>query len=191
MVIGMSDIRTTLRAELAATTAAIPSLEGMVTAAQERLRFAADKAAQITVLLAMLDAEAKAKVEAETPTVPLPPAPKPPPPEGKVAPKNQRMEEEITALLSLRGTVHRLHILQHLIEKELMGHEKQPLAHLAAFLSGNKDKFASDGKGNFSLRRPRRVEAPQSIGEAVAAVASRSPAADAPGESAGTADDAQ
>ena len=149
----------TLRHELLATTANISTLEAQVTAAQERLRFATEKAAQIRILLGMLEAEAQAHANDMIATVPE--APRPPvvakvstPDAGRAGgSKADRMEAEVRALLAMRGTAHRKEILAHLIEKEIMGHEKAPLAHLAAFLSTNRDSFESDGKGNFKLRR--------------------------------------
>ena len=64
------------------------------------------------------------------------------------------MVQAIQSLLSLRGTVHRKEILTHLQNAGLMGHERDPMAHLAAFLSGERDKFVSDGRGNFTLVTP-------------------------------------
>ena len=72
--------------------------------------------------------------------------------------KAAQIKAEVTDLLSARGTEHRQKILDHLIAKGLMGHEKAPLASLAAYLSENKDTFVADGRGNFSLRRESRTE---------------------------------
>jgi hypothetical protein len=38
-------------------------------------------------------------------------------------------------------------------ELGLVGQEKNPMVSLAAYLSDWKDTFASDGKGNFSLKK--------------------------------------
>jgi hypothetical protein len=50
------------------------------------------------------------------------------------------------------GTVHRMAALQHLMDIGLMGHEKEPMRNLAAYMSHWKDDFESDGGGNWSLR---------------------------------------
>jgi hypothetical protein len=78
-----------------------------------------------------------------------------------VLPKKVRMIQTIEGLLSLRGSVHRKEILSHLVNAGLMGHERDPMAHLAAFLSGERDKFASDGRGNFSLATPSVATEPK------------------------------
>lgn len=41
-----------------------------------------------------------------------------------------------------------------------MGHEKSPMASLAAYLSDHKAVFVADGRGNFSLRRESHREPP-------------------------------
>lgn len=66
--------------------------------------------------------------------------------------KKSKLLREITNILSLRGTVHRRQILDHLIEKGIMGHEAKPLDALGIFLSTHKDRFMSVGDGNFRLR---------------------------------------
>lgn len=152
----MSNAIPVLRDELQTTSESIPALEAAVTVAQERLRFATEKEAQIRLLLTMLEAEANENVYSVVAAPPalLPTKPRTPEPGVRVATKADRMDQEATALLTMRGTVHRKEILAHLIEKEIMGSEKDPLAHLAAFLSDRKERYESDGKGNFKLRRP-------------------------------------
>jgi hypothetical protein len=59
----------------------------------------------------------------------------------------------VEQLLQHRGTTHRTEILKHLIDQKVMGNEKNPMAALAAYLSEFKNYFASDGRGNFSLRK--------------------------------------
>jgi hypothetical protein len=147
---------TVLRQELLTTTANIPALEAQVTAAQERLRFATEKAAQIRVLLTMLEAEANEVTHsvAEAPRLSPSSRVSTPTPVRLGGTKADRMDAETTALLTMRGVVHRKDILAHLVEKGIMGSEKGPLAHLAAFLSDRKDKYESDGRGNFKLHRP-------------------------------------
>jgi len=56
--------------------------------------------------------------------------------------------------------MHRKVILEHLVKKEIMGTEQHPLAYLAAFLSDSREKYAPDGRGNFSLIRPAHHEPP-------------------------------
>jgi hypothetical protein len=52
------------------------------------------------------------------------------------------------------GPSHRTLILKHLVETKVMGHEKKPLAALAAYLSEFRELFEPDGRGNFSLKKP-------------------------------------
>lgn len=66
--------------------------------------------------------------------------------------KGDKVKAEITALLQQRGTVHRKEILRHLIATGLMGHEKTPMASLAAYLSNWNNFFDPDGGGNWSLK---------------------------------------
>ena len=71
--------------------------------------------------------------------------------------KGDKIKAEITALLQQRGTVHRKEILNHLIAFGLMGHEKDPMASLAAYFSGWRDIFEPDGAGNWSLKQELRA----------------------------------
>jgi hypothetical protein len=65
--------------------------------------------------------------------------------------KKDAMIREVTDYLDLLGSAHRSQILEHLTSKGIdLG--KSPMPSLAAFLSDNRAIFASDGKGNFSLR---------------------------------------
>jgi hypothetical protein len=169
------DPSTSLRAALNASTANISTLEAVVTAAQERLRRELTKVEKLRELIALYEADtppatttqmpltgmaefdvtAKAEVVVEAEAAPaaqgqgtqFPPA-------YRALPKKVRMERAIENLLSLRGSVHRKEILTHLQNTGLMGHERDPMANLAAFLSGERDKFASDGRGNFTLVTP-------------------------------------
>jgi hypothetical protein len=69
------------------------------------------------------------------------------------ATKEERIRLELRVWMRTQGgTVHRLAALQHLLDRGLMGHEKDPMANLAAYMSHWKDEFASDGAGNWSLR---------------------------------------
>lgn len=66
--------------------------------------------------------------------------------------KASRVREHIWSVLDRNGPTHRTRILEDLARAGLMGQEKDPVASLAAYLSNWRDEFASDGKGNFSLR---------------------------------------
>jgi hypothetical protein len=159
------DLIPSIRAALNASTANIPKLEGEVTVAQERLRRELNVVEKLRELLTLFEADtptlpqsrveydvaANVEVQVEAPRAVLSG-------QGQVyarpnlLPKKVRMIQTIEGLLSLRGSVHRKEILTHLQNAGLMGHERNPMAHLAAFLSGERDKFASDGRGNFTLK---------------------------------------
>lgn len=64
------------------------------------------------------------------------------------------IRNEIRSLLADKQRMHRSDILTHLVAKGLMGHEKSPLASLAAYLSDWKDMVAHDGQGNWFLTDP-------------------------------------
>jgi hypothetical protein len=66
--------------------------------------------------------------------------------------KGDRLKAEIVSLLRQRGAVHRKGILSHLTATGLMGHEKDPMASLAAYFSGWRDMFEADGRGTWSLK---------------------------------------
>jgi hypothetical protein len=70
--------------------------------------------------------------------------------------KATRIHAAITDLLTNEGSTHRKEILNKLIKLGLMGNEKDPMASLAAYLSGWKDAFTFDGKGNWSLAGKER-----------------------------------
>jgi hypothetical protein len=67
--------------------------------------------------------------------------------------KSARMKSEVTAILSRRGAVHRKELLRHLVNRGIMGNEKDPMQALAIFLSSHKEVFEFDGGGNWSLRK--------------------------------------
>lgn len=71
---------------------------------------------------------------------------------GRQMSKQERIRREIHGLLEKQQIAHRKDILAHLIAKGVMGHEKDPMAALAAYLSGFKDDFVFDGNGNYSLK---------------------------------------
>jgi hypothetical protein len=65
--------------------------------------------------------------------------------------KNERMEEGVLYILRANGEMHRRAIVDYLTAQRIMGGEKNPVGHLAAFLSLRRDLFVSDGHGNFRL----------------------------------------
>lgn len=75
-----------------------------------------------------------------------------PPVPGRQPSKVERVKYEIRDLLAKKTIAHRKDILAHLVSAGVMGHEKDPMASLAAYLSGFKDDFVFDGNGNYSLR---------------------------------------
>jgi hypothetical protein len=158
-----------LRSALRSSAAHIVGLEGAVTAAQERLRRELTKVEKLRELITLYEADEAPDV---TRQLDLPKSgwavvglsgtsdgtggPRLPADaykDGRISKKAQ-MTRSIEGLLGLRGSVHRAEILAHLQKAGIMGHESDPMAHLAAFLSGERDKFASDGRGNFTLRPP-------------------------------------
>jgi hypothetical protein len=82
--------------------------------------------------------------------------PRAPKPNGQATPpsnltKNERMENAIVQLLETNGEMHRRAILDHLTAQGIMGGEKDPIGHLASFLSNRRKLFVSDGHGKFRL----------------------------------------
>jgi hypothetical protein len=153
----MNDIVPALRSELQTLSAQVRGLESAVTAAQERLRKATDRAEKLKALLADYESEAPVESTVSQTELPINSKTETEPqadeaPDWKASTKNARMEQEVTSLLSLRGSVHRSNILNHLVAKGIMGGEKNPLAQLAAFLSNRREVFVPDGRGNFCLR---------------------------------------
>ena len=70
--------------------------------------------------------------------------------------KKALVKNEIEQLLS-EGPTHRKKILEVLESKGLMGHEKNPMASLAAYLSAFSDNFINDGFGTWSIREPTQT----------------------------------
>ncbi len=62
------------------------------------------------------------------------------------------MEITISELLAAKAQVHRSAILEYLNAVGIMGGEKNPTGHLAAFMSDRRHLYTSDGKGNFRLK---------------------------------------
>jgi len=65
--------------------------------------------------------------------------------------KSDRVREIIKAILVEKGTAHRSEFLRVLMEKGIMGKEKDPMASLAAYLSDFKNDFRSVGTGEWAL----------------------------------------
>ena len=65
--------------------------------------------------------------------------------------KEERIKSELISIFNGHGPQHRTKLLEHLKAMGLMGHEKDPMASLAAYLSGWKEIFAFDGKGVWGL----------------------------------------
>ncbi len=61
-------------------------------------------------------------------------------------------------MLSGHIVCHRADILKNLQTLGIMGGETNPMAQLAAFLSNYRHLFASDGRGNFSLKDEQNPE---------------------------------
>jgi hypothetical protein len=98
----------------------------------------------------------------EAPAMPTPPASTPSgPPVAFPPPRRRRVHLSkgasvhmaVQDMLAKHGTLHRAEILKSLVEQRLMGHEKNPMASLAAYLSDWKSDFAPDGHGNFTLKK--------------------------------------
>lgn len=163
----MTDIVHTLRHELVAIEADVAKLETEAAKLQARLRLSLDKAEKVKAVLTLYAGEeipeqqprlfasfsagstATATIVRKVTTAGS---------SGKS--KAFQIKVEVSDLLNARGTEHRQKILDHLVGKGLMGHEKDPLASLAAYLSNYKDVFMADGRGNFSLRRDSQREPP-------------------------------
>ena len=64
--------------------------------------------------------------------------------------KAEAIRQELIALLR-NESAHRSRIFEHLKAKNLMGHEKNPLAQLSAYLSTWRDIVAHDDAGNWYL----------------------------------------
>jgi hypothetical protein len=101
---------------------------------------------------------------------------------SRPASKKAQIDAAIGEMLAMRGIVHRSEILAEMTRRKLMGHEKDPMAALAAFLSNSRDKYAPDGRGNFSLRSPAPTELPPAL-DSVGSAEAGEPGVQAPGPS--------
>ena len=113
------------------------------------------KATRIRELLADYQAHPRG-LAAQSSAVPVsPPPPAAPPPMREPGPrlsKKALIKNEIEQLLLYEGPTHRKKILEILQSKGLMGHEKDPMASLAAYLSAFSDNFVNNGTGTWSVR---------------------------------------
>lgn len=134
----MSDLVNTLRRELT-------ELE---TALRDDPRFV--KIQRIKELLAVYEKDAE-----PSSSLPLKLAEQPKTAKGNGRPgsKAEEIKAAVRGLLSSSAKVHRKEMLKRLTEMKLMGHEKNPMGQLAAYLSEWRADFTSDGLGNFSLVR--------------------------------------
>jgi hypothetical protein len=71
--------------------------------------------------------------------------------------KRALIKKTVHALIATTGSAHRKDILAALIAKGIMGKEANPMAALAAYLSRWNDEFATDGHGNFSVKKKESV----------------------------------
>jgi hypothetical protein len=145
----MPDVTIALRSEL-------ESLEAEL-AADPRYR----KITKIRELLAMYGAAAQLPAQAD-----LPQSLKQQMPTGTQLTKAQRIRSEIEPLIRAKGIVHRQEMLNHLISLGIMGHERSPMASLAAYLTEMKETFVSHGGGKWGLRdgpMPTKIRSPRKI----------------------------
>ncbi len=68
--------------------------------------------------------------------------------------KKQGVRDAIRSFLAENGSGTRQALLEHLIEKKLMGTETNPMKRLGVLLHMFGDEFGSDGRGNYRLRPP-------------------------------------
>ena len=64
--------------------------------------------------------------------------------------KAEKIGKELAVYLS-GGPHNRADILQHMVDKGLMGYEQNPIANLSAYLSRWKDFVTNDAEGNWAL----------------------------------------
>jgi hypothetical protein len=67
--------------------------------------------------------------------------------------KGDKIKAAAIAFLQQCDRAHRTEILEHLECSGLLGQEKDPMASLAAYFSGWRDTFESDGAGYWSLKK--------------------------------------
>jgi hypothetical protein len=76
--------------------------------------------------------------------------------------KKVRIREAITSFLAAHPGSHRREILSDLMQKGLLGEEKDPMASLAAYLSDFRSGLQNLGQGHWSLRESAPdAEAPE------------------------------
>ena len=162
----MSEFLLSLRAELDHVRRSIPAREREVAQAQERLRRAIGRIEHLEALAADYEAESPLgpvnqgalplpldEASAALAATPAQPVDIPSPTRRPaILSKKAMMKKEIDSLLTSRGTVHRREMLSHLIAKQIMGGEENPIRALSVFLADQRDEYQSDGKGNYRLR---------------------------------------
>jgi hypothetical protein len=172
----MSNVTEVLRGELSALMGEVEKLEVSITRSQADLKTARDKAEHIEGLLALYG-NASGRPIHHRPITARPALGNPQeepralsdqPAKETVArgreSKAVAVRKHILDLLTVRGRMHRQDILDSLTAAGLMGHEKTPLASLAAYLSTNRDSFEADGRGNFTLRKKINNDLPPAPG---------------------------
>jgi hypothetical protein len=180
----MNDVVRILKRELEVLQATIGELEAVVAKAQNELRPAIVRVEKIKALLADYETdEPTANANAPIADAPAAETQLQQPPErsakqSRPGSKKAMLFQEVSAFLLANPGVHRTGILGHLVAKGLMGSEKVPLAHLAAFLSENKDAFVSDGNGHFSLRTVNGPEPPPAPDRGAGSAGGKSPGHD-------------
>ncbi|GAA0571935.1 hypothetical protein GCM10009416_08210 [Craurococcus roseus] len=110
------------------------------------------------------------------PTPALPAVPRPEVQDGRT--KAARLKAAARGLLAANGTLHRSALLERLQDAGIMTREGNPMATLAAYLSDWRDEFASDGKGNFSLRPSVTSEPPPAPESGAGSAEGRNPGSD-------------
>ena len=164
----MSDVARTLRHELIVAESDVERLRAEIEKLQVRLSHSFEKADTIKKLLAFYASDPDNTTQVELfANVPAPNVSLNDVPDRShvresdgVGSKAARVKAETSTLLRERGSVHRAKILEHLIGLGIMGHEKNPIASLAAYLSDNRTVFVTDGKGTFALRQTGHQEPP-------------------------------
>jgi hypothetical protein len=168
----MNDLISKLQHALAAATDRLIDYEAAAAAAQARLAHERAKAEKLRDLIGLLEVEmaaAPSPHDAEPPRRGAEPpqreAARPdaePPQRGAEArgrrhrpaetTKRAQLRGAVAALLGDRGSLHRSEILDYVQKLGMITSGRDPLSQLAAFLHKNRDLFAPDGKGYFSLQ---------------------------------------
>lgn len=186
----MSEVIPVLRRELSILDEDMAKLRGELDRIQGRLKLANDKAERIRAVVQLYDEEGAQPHQqglfTETASVSAPEYKRS---DSRVrvsygdrnlsghGPKRLIVKQAAIDLIQPKGSAHRNEILQVLIDRGIMGHEKSPIGSLAAYLSEFKDTFEADGRGNYSLRAQTSYE-PQPAADAVGSVEAANSASD-------------